>query len=111
MLPGLGGLSPKKMQAIMKQMGISQNEISASRVIIESEDKKIIIENPSVSKIGMQGQESFQISGDVREEADEVKISEEDIKQIVEKTGCTESQASEALEKTGDLAEAILELS
>ena len=36
MFPGLGGgLNSKKMQAMMKQMGIGQEEIDASRVVIE----------------------------------------------------------------------------
>jgi len=105
-----GGLDPKKMQAVMKQMGISQTELDASRVIIEKTDNsRIIIDNPSVTKIKMQGQESFQIAGEIREE--EAGISEEDIKTIMEKTGVSEKKARETLEKTGDLAEAILELS
>ena len=108
----LGGLNPKKMQAMMKQMGISQEEIDASKVIIEKEDNsKIIINNPSVTKVKMQGQESFQIAGEISEEIAEVGISEEDIKTIMEKTGVSEEKAKETLEKTGDLAEAILELS
>ena len=98
------------MQAVMKQMGINQTEIDSSKVIIEKEDGgKIIIKNPSIVKIKMQGQESFQISGEVSE--DEEKFSEEDIKTVMEKTGCSEKKAKETLEKTGDLAEAILELS
>ncbi len=106
------GLNPKKMQAMMKQMGISQEEISASRVIIEKTDnKKLIIENPSVTKIKMQGQETFQIAGDISEETAEVGISEQDIQTIVEKTGVSKEKAKETLEKTDDLAEAILELS
>ena len=107
-----GGINPKKMQAMMKQMGISQNEIPATRVIIEKTDNsKIIIENPSVTKIQMQGQETFQIAGEIKEESAEIGISEDDIKTVMEKTNCTEEQAKETLEKTGDLAEAILELS
>jgi len=108
------GIDPKKMQAVMKQMGISQTDIPSSRVIIEKEDgSKIIIENPSVTKIKMQGQESFQIVGDIREESaeDNEENKGEDIKTIMEKTGCSEEEAIAALEKTGDLAEAILELS
>lgn len=106
------GLDPKKMQAVMKQMGISQEEIDAVRVIIEkSDESKIIIENPSVQKVKMQGQESFQITGDISEES-ELKISDDDINTIVEKTGCTCEQAKKVLESTnGDLAEAIMELS
>ncbi len=104
------GLSPKKMQAMMKQMGMAQEDIDTARVIIEkSDNSKIIIEPASVQKIKMQGQETFQITGEIREE--EVGIPEEDIKTVAEKTGKSEQEAKEALEKTGDLAEAILELS
>ena len=107
-----GGLNPKKMQAMMKQMGMAQEEIDASKVIIEKTDSsKLIIENPSVTKIKMQGQETFQIAGDVHEENTEIGISKEDIKTIIEKTGASEEKAREVLEKTQDLAEAILELS
>lgn len=102
-------LDPKKMQAMMKQLGMSQKEISAERVIIEKSDGKIIIKNPSVTKIKVQGQETFQISGEIFEE--ETEISEDDIKTIMEKTGASEKKARETLEKTHDLAEAILELS
>ncbi len=105
------GLSPKKMQQVMKQMGMSQEEIDASKVTIEKTDgNKLIIQNPSVTKITMQGQETFQVIGDVQEETTELQISEDDIKTIIEKTDCTEKKARETLEKTGDLAEAILEL-
>ena len=104
------GLDPKKMQAMMKQMGISNEEINASRVVIEKADGNIIIDNPSIVKIKMQGQESFQISGDVSEE--EARINEEDVKLVMEKTGKSEDKARKALEKSdGDLTEAIMELS
>jgi len=105
-------LNPKKMQAVMKQLGMSQEEIDASKVIIEKTDNtKLVFDNPSVTKIIMQGQETFQIMGEPREESEKVSISEEDIKTIMEKTGCSKKQARTTLEKTGDLAEAILELS
>jgi len=103
-------MNPKKMQAVMKQMRISQEEINASKVIIEKTDgSKIIIENPSVIKVKMQGQESFQISGEIMES--DSKTFAEDLRQIIEKTGCSEEEAKESLEKTGDLAESILDLS
>jgi len=106
-----GKLDPKKIQSMMSKMGIKQEEISAEKVIIEGEDKNIVIENPSVVKINLQGQENFQISGEVSEEKKE-KFSQEDIKQVAEKTGKSEEEARKALEKTGgDLAEAILSLS
>ncbi len=96
---------------MMKQMGIKQEEISAVRVIIETPEKNLIIEPASVMKVNMQGNESFQISGDVREEPKAGQFSQEDIQTIMEKTSCTEEEATKALEETGDLAEAILKLS
>lgn len=95
----------------MKQMGMAQENISATKVIIEKEGNNLIIENPSVVKIKVQGQESFQISGDVKQESKAEKISEQDIKTVMEKTGVNEEEAGKTLEKTKDLADAILELS
>lgn len=107
------GLDPKKMQAVMKQMGIAQEEISANRVIIETDEKNIIINDPNVIKIKMQGQTNFQISGNIsEEEIKEENNPEEDIEMIMEKTGCSKEKAKEALDKSGgDLTEAILSLS
>lgn len=112
MFPGLGGVNPKQMNALMKQMGISQTEIETEKVVIHKTDgKKIVIEPAQVLKVKMQGQESFQITGEEREEEGEL-FSEEDIKTVVEKANASHSEAKKALEKSkGDLAEAILELS
>lgn len=106
-------LDPKKMQALMKQMGMSQEEISASKVTIEKSDNtKIVINEPQVIRINVQGKDSFQVSGDVEQESAKEEITQEDIKQVMEKTGCTQHQAKEVLESVdGNLAEAILELS
>ena len=113
------GLNPKKMQAVMRQMGISQEALEAKRVIIEQENGNIVIENPEVVKINMKGSTNFQISGDIMEEGpiqeDEDSnedTTEEDIKTIIEKTNCNEEEAKNALEQAnGDLTEAILTLS
>src|SRR3989344_8114033 len=101
MLPGIGKLDPKKMQAMMKQLGIKQEEIEANRVIIERDSGNIVIENPSVTKVDMQGNETWQIMGEAKEE--EAGISEEDVKLVMEKTGKSEKEARNALEETGDI--------
>ncbi|MEJ2267699.1 MAG: Nascent polypeptide-associated complex protein, partial [Nanoarchaeota archaeon] len=80
-------------------------------ILFPQKSGKLVIENPSVTKIKLQGQESFQITGNISEENPEVGISQEDINAVVEKTGCTCEQAEKVLRQTGDLAEAILELS
>jgi nascent polypeptide-associated complex subunit alpha len=105
-----GGMDPKKMQALMKQMGIKSEDIDAVKVTISSSDgKEIIISEPQVTKITMQGQTSFQIAGKV--EVVE-KASSDDIKLIMDQTGCSEEHAKAALEKSGgDIAQAIVSIS
>ncbi len=106
-------MNPRKMQQMMKKMGMQQQEIPATEVIIKTEDKEIIITEPSVSKVNMMGQETFQISGQIheRETSSEPEIDEDDVKTVVEQAGCSEDEAKQALEETsGDLAEAILKL-
>ena len=100
------------MKAMMRQMGIKQEEVNAERVIIETSDKKIVIEPTNVQKIVMQGQESWQVTGEAREETREAGILEEDVKMVAEKTRKSEKEAKKALEETGgDIAEAIVKLS
>lgn len=111
MFPGLGKINPKQMQAMMRQMGINQEDLDVNKVIIEKSDgSKIIVEPASVQKITMQGQTSFQVAGDTREEPVEA-FSQEDIELVAEKTSCSLEEARSALEKTGgDIAEAIMKL-
>src|SRR3989344_7145151 len=99
MFPGMPKIDPRKMQVMMKQMGINQEEIEASRVIIECSDKKIIIEAPSIQKIKMQGQGSYQISGEEHEESNE-SFSEDDISLVMEKTGKSKDEVIQVLEET-----------
>lgn len=103
-----GGIDPKKMQAMMRQMGIKQEDIEAMKVVIERPEGRIVIEQPTVTKITMQGQESWQIAGQAREETG---ISSEDIKVVMDKTGKPESDVRAALEASqGDIAQAIIAL-
>ena len=97
------------MQAMMRQMGIKSEEIESSKVIIETDSGALVIDQPQVVQITMQGQTSFQISGDVRKEE---RISDEDIKMVMEQAGCSEEQAKASLEENqGDIAQSILSLS
>lgn len=100
-------LNPRDVEKAMKRMGIQSQEIDAVEVVIKTPQKDIIISNPTVARINMMGQDSFQVSGEVSERE---KISTDDIKIIMEKTGASEEDASKALEETGDIAESILRL-
>ena len=101
------------MQQMMKQLGIQQVDIPAIEVIIRTENKNIIISNPSVAKVNMMGQENFQITGDIREEevSSVPDISEEDVRTVMEQAGVDKNTARKAIEEAdGDLAEAIINL-
>ena len=106
-------MNPRKMQAMMKQLGIKQVDVPAIEVIIKTEEKEIIITNPSVQRVNMMGQENFQISGEIqeREISTTPDISEEDIQTVMEQTNTDKETAQKAIEESeGDLAEAIISL-
>lgn len=105
------GIDSRAMEQAMKKMGIKQQDIPASEVIIKSQGKDIVITNPKVVKVLMMGQESFQITGSTEEREAAVEISEEDVKTVAEQAGVTEYEARKAIEEAnGDLAEAIMKL-
>lgn len=107
MMPGLGGIDPRKIDSMMKKMGIQNKNIEATKVIIETLSEKIIINNPSVTEVTMQGQRTFQIMGEVSSEK-ELLISEDDVSIVAESANVSKEQAKVALEENdGDLAQAI----
>ena len=105
-----GGVNPAQMKGMMKKMGISQVELPVRRVVFEMADGNMIVENPNVMQIKMQGQESFQVTGDIVEESAET-FSDDDVAMVVSQTEKSESEVRAALEESdGDIAEAIMNL-
>ena len=103
-------MNPKMLKDAMKKMGIKQEEIPATEVIIKTPDKDLIIRNPQVSKVVAMGQETIQITGEIEEVA-AAKFSEDDVKTVSEQAKVSKEKAKKALEQTnGDLAQAILDL-
>lgn len=101
-------INPREMQKMMQRLGIQQQNIEAEEVIIKCKDKELVIKNPDVAKVNMMGQETFQIMGKV-EERSISKITEEDIKTVMEQANVSREKALKALEENnGDLAAAIL---
>ena len=125
-------MNPRKMQQMMKQMGIDVDELDAEEVVIRTADEEYVFEAPQVTKMDAQGQETFQVVGDydVREAgaggdatpvesadaadaADEGagEIPESDVQIVAQRAGASEDAAREALEAAdGDLAAAISRL-
>lgn len=107
------GMNPRAMKQAMKRMGIQQQDIDATEVIIKTSEKEIVISNPQVAKVNMMGQETYQVVGEAEERSIETEpeINQDDIKTVMEQTGVDEEKAREAIEKnSGDLAATIMEL-
>ncbi|MFP4045833.1 MAG: nascent polypeptide-associated complex protein [Candidatus Aenigmatarchaeota archaeon] len=106
-------LNPGKIQKLMKQMGMDTETIDAEEVVFHTKGGKMVIQNPDVTKVDMQGQVIFQVQGDVQETGKEeakTEFSDEDIKTVMDQTGASEEEAKQALEEEDDLAMAVMKL-
>ncbi|MEM1565837.1 MAG: nascent polypeptide-associated complex protein [Candidatus Bathyarchaeia archaeon] len=106
-------LSPREARRMMQRMGLSMDTVpDVEQVIIKTAGKEIIIENPEVAVVDIQGQKMFQVAGGkITEKAVERKlvIPEEDVRLVADQTGKSLEEARKALEECeGDLAKAIL---
>ena len=107
------GMNPRQMRQAMKRMGIQQQDIPATEVVIRTAEKEIVILNPQVAKVNMMGQQTYQIVGEEHERSLDTTptISEEDVKTVMEQANVSEEEARKAVEASkGDLAEAIMNL-
>jgi nascent polypeptide-associated complex subunit alpha len=98
-------------------MGMSMDGVeNVQEVIIRTPSKDIVIEQPEVAILNMQGQRIYQVvGGTVTERAPEragaskPAVSEEDARLVADQTGKSVEDAKKALiECEGDLAKAIL---
>ncbi|HIH09176.1 MAG TPA: nascent polypeptide-associated complex protein [Candidatus Diapherotrites archaeon] len=125
MFPGLGGMDPRKMKMMMRQLGIKSEDLAANSVIFELEGSRLVIENPQVTVIDMGGQKTYTVVGKAREEktagesgeaaesgTGEEGIPESDVEMVAGQAKVSAKKARKALEETGgDIAEAIEKLS
>jgi len=117
MMPG-GRMNPKQMKAMMKRMGIDQEEMpEVEEVVIKTRTKELVFKDAAVTAVTVQGQKTYQIVGTPQErerkrgEGKEGDIPEDDIKLVISQTGCTAVEARKALQETdGAPAEAILKI-
>lgn len=130
MFGGGGGMNPRKMQQMMKQMGIDVTELDAEEVIIRTEDEELVFGNAQVTRMDAQGQETYQIVGEPEsrepgsgsgetagavesadDNAESSGIRDEDVEIVAQRAGVSTEEAREALEAVdGDLAAAITQL-
>ncbi|MFB6103394.1 MAG: nascent polypeptide-associated complex protein [Haloplanus sp.] len=124
---GGGGMNPRKMKQMMKQMGIDVTELDAEEVVIRTADEELVFSDAQVTRMDAQGQETYQVVGEpdhrepgggteeettpaVEGESDtgEAGIPDDDVEFVAQQAGVSKADARDALEATdGDLAAAI----
>ena len=113
-----GAPQGRDAKRMMQKMGMKVDEIQGvTEVLIRTATREIVIEEPAVTSVVVQGQKMYQITGGATHErspsteAIPAELPEEDVKLVAEQTGKTLDEARVALrEANGDLAEAILKL-
>ena len=129
---GGGGMNPRKMKQMMKQMGIDVTELDAEEVVIRTADEELVFSDAQVTRMDAQGQETYQVVGepevheageaagaveagdDADADADtggDAAIPEDDVELVAARASVSKGDAREALEaEDGDLAAAIARL-
>lgn len=134
MFPGMGGrggMSAKQLNQMMKQMGITVEEVdNVEEVIIRTATKEYVIPEAEVTIMTAQGTKTYQVVGEAtirpRGAAPPAgaaaataaaagpaaaKFSEEDVKLVAQQAGVSLEKARQALEECdGETAEAIVKL-
>ncbi len=113
-----GAPQGRDAKRMMQKMGMKLDEIEGvTEVLIRTSTREIVIEEPVVTSVVVQGQRMYQVTGGVSHErtpSTELpppEIPEEDIKLVAEQTGKTPEEARAALKESGgDLALAIVKL-
>ncbi len=113
-----GAPQGRDAKRMMQKMGMKIDEIDGvTEVLIRTATREIIIEEPVVTSVVVQGQRMYQVTGGSSHErapsaeAAQPEVPEEDVNLVATQTGKTVDEAKTALKESGgDLAEAILRL-
>ncbi len=113
-------MNSREQKRMMQRMGMNMDTVAdVQQVIIRTADKDIVIDEPEVAILQVQGQKMYQvIGGQVSEQSPTQRgasapakpaFSEEDVQLVADQTGKSLEKAREALQEAdGDLAKAIL---
>jgi nascent polypeptide-associated complex subunit alpha len=113
-------MNPREQKRMMQRMGMNMEQVDdVKQVIIRTATKDIVIDEPEVAILGVQGQKMYQvIGGEVTEQAPsqfgasvaaKPSFTDEDAQLVADQTGRSLEKAKEALKECGgDLAKAIL---
>jgi nascent polypeptide-associated complex subunit alpha len=100
------------MKAMMKKLGMNVEQIEdVQSIVIKTPKGNYVFDSAEVQAMTMQGQTTYQITGDIRFEPAAVEIPKEDVTMVASQANVSEEKARAALIATkGDIAEAIMKL-
>lgn len=109
-------VNPREARRMMQRMGMNMDAVEGvTEVVIRTLSKDIVIQEPEVAILQVQGQKIYQVAGGtVVEKVPQSNqkpqvISEEDARLVADQTGKSLEEAKKALDECqGDLAKAIL---
>ncbi len=105
-----GKVNPREANRMMQRMGMQVQQLDeVTKVIMESPTKRIVIDNPEVATVTVQGQTIYQVGGGTVREEGIGGGSEDDVKLVASKSVVSTEEATNALRQSGgDLAQAII---
>jgi len=105
-----GKVNPREANRMMQRMGMQVQQLDdVTKVIMETPTRRIVIDNPEVATVTVQGQTIYQVGGGTLREEGIGGGSDEDAKLVASQAGVSIEQASNALRQSnGDLAQAII---
>ena len=103
-------MNPREQKRMMQRMGMNMDSVAdVQQVIIRTAGKDIVIDEPEVAILQVQGQKMYQvIGGQVSEQAPSQRgtataaaplFSEEDVQLVADQTGKSLEKAKEALQE------------
>ena len=105
-----GKINPREANRMMQRMGMQVQQLDeVTKVIMETPTKRIVIDNPEVATVTVQGQTVYQVGGGTMREEGIGGGSDEDVKLVASQAGVSTEEAANGLRQSnGDLAQAII---
>src|SRR5207245_1885757 len=105
-----GKINPREANRMMQRMDMQVQQLDdVTKVIMETPTRRIVIDNPEVATVTVQGQTVYQVGGGTMREEGIGGGSDEDAKLVASQAGVSSEEAASALRQSGgDLAQAII---
>src|SRR2546426_10332760 len=96
-----GKINPREANRMMQRMGMQVQQLDdVTKVIMETPTRRIVIDNPEVATVTVQGQTVYQDGGGTMREEGIGGGSGEELKPLPSQAGAVMEQTNDALKKS-----------